>query len=500
KVRLSQKKKKNPQKTRNWLSIDMPHKAYEGDRVVIQCSGEKNKNIRRLMYYKDGSLISTYDSASSYTISHARASDSGSYYCKADRKYFLFVDVTEETRSVWLTVQELFPAPRLTARPSQPTEGSSVTLSCDTSLPSERSRTQLHYSFFRDGHTLKSGWSSAELWGLTLWTEDSGYYWCEAMTASHSVSRRSPRSHIHVQRIRVSGVLMETQPPGGQAIEGETLVLICSVAEGTGDTTFSWHREDMESLGRKTQRSQRAELGIPVVRESHAGGYYCTADNSYGPVQSGVVNVTVRIPVSHPVLRFRAPSTLALPGEVVELSCEEQRASPILYRFYHENVTLGTTSAPSGGGASFFLSLTVKHSGNYSCDADNGQGPQHSEAVALKVTETPPKVRLMNGPHPCEGRVEVEQEGRWGTVCDDGWDIKDVAVVCRELGCGAPRHTPAAMLYPPAAEEAQPVLIQVALCNGTEAALAECEQVEPFDCGHVEDAGAVCEASSLNSF
>lgn len=102
----------------------------------------------------------------------------------------------------------------------------------------------------------------------------------------------------------------------------------------------------------------------------------------------------------------------------------------------------------------------------------------------------------MNGPHRCEGRVEVEKEGHWGPVCDDGWDMKDVAVVCRELGCGAAKHTPAGMLYLPVAEEDQPVFIQVALCNGTEAALAECEQVETFDCGHDEDAGAVCEGRS----
>lgn len=57
------------------------------------------------MYYKDGSQISTYYSASSYTIPNARPSDSGSYFCKADRKLFLFIDMTEETTTTWLTVQ-----------------------------------------------------------------------------------------------------------------------------------------------------------------------------------------------------------------------------------------------------------------------------------------------------------------------------------------------------------------------------------------------------------
>jgi hypothetical protein len=88
---------------------------------------------------------------------------------------------------------------------------------------------------------------------------------------------------------------LEIQPPEDQAVEGEALVLVCSVIEGTGVITFSWHREDTnERLGSKTQHSQRAELKIPFIRESDVGGYYCTADNSYGPLQSKMVNITVR--------------------------------------------------------------------------------------------------------------------------------------------------------------------------------------------------------------
>ncbi len=43
-------------------------------------------------------------------------------------------------------------------------------------------------------------------------------------------------------------------------------------------------------------------------------------------------------------------------------------------------------------------------------------------------------LRLVGANVPNEGRVEICINNAWGTICDDGWDINDATVVCRQLG------------------------------------------------------------------
>jgi deleted-in-malignant-brain-tumors protein 1 len=43
-------------------------------------------------------------------------------------------------------------------------------------------------------------------------------------------------------------------------------------------------------------------------------------------------------------------------------------------------------------------------------------------------------LRLRDGQHWMEGRLEVYVNQSWGTVCDNGFGRDDAVVVCRQLG------------------------------------------------------------------
>ncbi|NXX77237.1 DMBT1 protein, partial [Urocolius indicus] len=107
-------------------------------------------------------------------------------------------------------------------------------------------------------------------------------------------------------------------------------------------------------------------------------------------------------------------------------------------------------------------------------------------------------LRLADGPHRCAGRVEVFHGRLWGTVCDDGWDLSDAAVVCRQLGCGAAVSAHGLSVF---GQGSGPIWLDGVKCFGTEATLAECP-AKPWGqhaCNHVEDASVVCSGSGIAS-
>ncbi|XP_077640456.1 T-cell differentiation antigen CD6 [Lonchura striata] len=121
--------------------------------------------------------------------------------------------------------------------------------------------------------------------------------------------------------------------------------------------------------------------------------------------------------------------------------------------------------------------------------AQETTGPPSTPTGNTSVMPGPRALRLAGGRSRCEGRVELEQEGTWGTVCDDGWDIPDADVVCRQLRCGHAVRAPGNATF---GRGHGPILRDEVGCEGHERDLWECPAVLEHDCSHKEDAGVVC--------
>ncbi|XP_077914055.1 T-cell differentiation antigen CD6 isoform X4 [Halichoerus grypus] len=142
------------------------------------------------------------------------------------------------------------------------------------------------------------------------------------------------------------------------------------------------------------------------------------------------------------------------------------------------NATLALAPAVLCRSAEWQLCKVVEHA----CDT-NGR--------PAKVTCAENRaVRLVGSSSRCAGRVEMLEHGRWGSVCDDTWDLEDSHVVCRQLNCGWAVQALPGLHFAPGQG---PIHRDQVNCSGDETYLWDCPGL-PGDgyCGHKEDAGVVC--------
>ena len=103
-------------------------------------------------------------------------------------------------------------------------------------------------------------------------------------------------------------------------------------------------------------------------------------------------------------------------------------------------------------------------------------------------------IRLVDGSTSYEGRVEVYHNGEWGTVCDDGWDLNDAQVVCRQLGYDLTNSTIDIRGSAQYGQGSGQILLNNVNCLGNESTIEDCSHDGwgVHDCIHSKDAGVRC--------
>ena len=116
---------------------------------------------------------------------------------------------------------------------------------------------------------------------------------------------------------------------------------------------------------------------------------------------------------------------------------------------------------------------------------------QYSHACSLATGV----LRLVDGVETSttlSGRLEVFINGEWGTVCDDGWDINDAHVACRELGYSYALSYQCCSSY---GRGSGRIWLDDVDCSGGENSLLSCPHRGIGvlrSCSHSEDVGMVC--------
>ncbi|NXB15109.1 C163A protein, partial [Rhagologus leucostigma] len=118
----------------------------------------------------------------------------------------------------------------------------------------------------------------------------------------------------------------------------------------------------------------------------------------------------------------------------------------------------------------------------------------HLEAAAVECTgsnASSEELRLRDGPGRCAGRVEVLHLGRWGSVCDDTWDLAAAQVTCRQLGCGAALAAPGGAFF---GRGPDLTWLSSVTCTGLETSLRDCPARTwgEHTCSPGREAGVVC--------
>ena len=119
--------------------------------------------------------------------------------------------------------------------------------------------------------------------------------------------------------------------------------------------------------------------------------------------------------------------------------------------------------------------------------------PRLQITFIIIISHTSLGIRLVDSasstPGVISGHVEVYINGIWGTICDDGWDIRDAVVACKQLGYWT------AIASNCCGENGRRLgntWMSNINCFGWETSLVQCAHRRSHNCPNSRDVGVTC--------
>ncbi|KAL3319542.1 scavenger receptor cysteine rich domain containing, partial [Cichlidogyrus casuarinus] len=118
------------------------------------------------------------------------------------------------------------------------------------------------------------------------------------------------------------------------------------------------------------------------------------------------------------------------------------------------------------------------------------EGPR-LRPINMPDPNTGPEIVLIDGQNRAEGTVVVSINGKWGTICDDYWDLAGANVVCRSLGYPYALQATTKDFF--STNGLHSYVLDNVRCDGNETSIRGCKQWSAGNnCRAREEAGVVC--------
>ncbi|ERE69232.1 platelet endothelial cell adhesion molecule-like protein [Cricetulus griseus] len=281
------------------------------------------------------------------------------FRCQAGIMSGIQMQTSESTRSEYVTVQELFPKPKLQFSSKEVDQGKILDLFCSVpGIPS------VNFTIQKETMILSQDQNFSKI----AEDRDSGMYSCTAGIGR--VVKRSDPVHIKVCEMLSKPRIFHDAK--AEIIKGHAITISCQSVNGTAPVTYHLIKDTNVFLDRMVTSNDPAAFTDEPIEDVE---YQCMANNchSHPQLYSETLRVKVIAPVDEVTISILSSNEVPSGNEIVLRCSVKEGTGPITFKFYKENddrpfheTTLNDTQA-------FWVEkqASKKQEGQYYCTASN---------------------------------------------------------------------------------------------------------------------------------